>query len=78
MNLVFSEIRDRMDKQDAVIATWREGHPQKAPNARRKERRAHVDDFDDNHNDEFEDEVDQALNGEDKFVPRGERCGRGF
>jgi hypothetical protein len=33
MNVVFNEIRDRMDKQDAVIATWREGHPQRAPNA---------------------------------------------
>jgi hypothetical protein len=27
MNVVFNEIRDWMDKQDAVIATWREGHP---------------------------------------------------
>jgi hypothetical protein len=26
MNVVFNEIRDRMDKQDAVVATWREGH----------------------------------------------------
>jgi hypothetical protein len=64
MNVVFNEIRDRMDKQDAVIATWREGHPQRAPNARRQERRAHVDDFDDDHDDEFEDEDDQAFNGD--------------
>jgi hypothetical protein len=78
MNVVFNEIRDRMDKQDAVIATWREGHPQRAPNARRQERRAHVDDFDDDHDDEFEDEDDQAFNGEGRFVPRGERRGRGF
>jgi hypothetical protein len=78
MNVVFNEIRDRMDRQDAVIATWREEHPQIVPNARRQERRAHVDDFDDDHDDEFEDEDYQALNGEGRFVPRGERHGRGF
>jgi hypothetical protein len=37
-----------------------------------------VDDFDDDHDDEFEDEGDQAFNGEGRFVPRGERRGRGF
>jgi hypothetical protein len=38
-----------------------------------------VDDSDDDHEDEFEDEEDQAsLNGDGKFVPRGERRGRGF
>ena len=42
MNVLFNEIRDRMDRQDAIIATWREGHPQRVPNARRHERRAHV------------------------------------
>jgi hypothetical protein len=52
---VFNEIRDRMDKQDAVITTWC-----------------------DDHDDEFEDEDDRAFNGEGRFVPRGERCGRGF
>jgi hypothetical protein len=78
MNVVFSEIRDRMDRQDAVIVTWHEGHPQSAPNARRQERHAHVDDFDDKHDDEFEDEDDQALNSEGRFMPRGERHGRGF
>jgi hypothetical protein len=78
MNVVFNEIRDRIDKQDAVIATWREGYPQRAPNARRQERCAHVDDFDDDHDDEFEDEDDRAFNGEGRFVPRGERRGRGF
>ena len=79
MNVVFNEILDRMVMQDAVISTWREGHPQRVPNARRQERRAHVDDFDDDHEDEFEDEDDQAsLNGEGRFVPKGERRGRGF
>jgi hypothetical protein len=74
MNVVFKVIRDWMDKQDAVITTWHEGHPQRIPNARRQERRAHVDDFD-----TFEDEDDQAsLSSESRFVPRGERRSRGF
>jgi hypothetical protein len=51
----------------------------KSPNARRQERRAYVDDFDNNHEDEFEDEDNRAsLNGEGRFVARGERRGRGF
>jgi hypothetical protein len=38
-----------------------------------------MDNFDDDHEDELEDEEDQAsLNGEGRFVQRGERCGRGF
>jgi len=38
-----------------------------------------VDDSDDDHEDEFKDEEDQAsLNDEGKFMPRGERSGRGF
>ena len=79
MNVVFNEIRDWMDRQDVVIATWHEGHPQRVLNARRQERRAHVDDFDDDHEDEFEDEDNQAsLNGEGRFVPKGERRGKGF
>ena len=49
------------------------------PNARRQARRARVDDSDDDHEDEFEDEEDQvSLNNEGRFVPRGERHGRGF
>ena len=57
----------------------REEHPQRVPNAIRQERRAHVDDSEDDHEDEFEDEEDQvSLKGEGRFVPRGERCGRGF
>jgi hypothetical protein len=43
MNVVFNEIRDRMDRQDTVIATWCEGHPQRVLNARRQERRANID-----------------------------------
>ena len=38
-----------------------------------------MDDSDANHKDEFEEEEDQvSLNNEGKFVPRGERRGRGF
>jgi hypothetical protein len=76
--VVFSDIRDWMDRQDAFIATWHEGHPQRVPNARRTERHAHMDHFDDDHDDEFEDEDDQALNSEDRFMPMGERRCRGF
>jgi hypothetical protein len=79
MDVLFNEIRDRMDRQDVVIATWREGCPQGVPNVRRQARRAPVDDSDGDHEDEFEGEEDQAsLNGEGRFVPRGERRGRGF
>uniref|UniRef100_A0A2N9J791 Integrase catalytic domain-containing protein n=1 Tax=Fagus sylvatica TaxID=28930 RepID=A0A2N9J791_FAGSY len=50
-----------------------------ALNVRRQARRAPVDDSDGDHEDEFEGEEDQAsLNGEGRFVPRGERRGRGF
>ena len=79
MNVVFNDIRDWMDRQDAVIASLHEEHPQRAPNARRQERHARVDDSDAYHVDGFEDEKDQvSLNNEGRFAPRGERCGRGF
>ena len=39
MNVVFNDIRDRMDRQDIVIASLREEHTHRAPNARRQERR---------------------------------------
>ena len=79
MNVVFNEIWDQMDRQDAVIATLREEHPQRVPNSRTQERSAHVDDSEDDYEDKFKDEEVQAsLNDEGRFVPRGERCGRGF
>ena len=79
MNVVFNEIRDQMDRQDVVIATLHEERPQRVPNARRQERCARIDNFDDDHEDEFEDEEDQAsLNNKGRFVPRAERRGRGF
>jgi hypothetical protein len=62
-NVVFNEIWDRMDRQDVVIANWREGHPQTIPNARGQERRSHMNDFDDDHDDEFKDEDDQGEKG---------------
>ncbi len=38
-----------------------------------------VDDSDGDHEDEFESEEDQAsLNGEGRFMPKGERRGKGF
>ena len=77
--MVFNDIRDWMDRQDTVIASLREEHPRRAPNARRHGRCARIDDSDDYHEDEFEDEDDQAsLNNEGRFAPRGERRGRGF
>ncbi|KAL6329719.1 hypothetical protein AAG906_035367 [Vitis piasezkii] len=79
MNMVFNDIRDRMDRQDVVIASLQEERTQRAPNARRQGRRARVDGSDDYHEDEFEDEEDQAsLNHEGRFAPRNERHGRGF
>ena len=79
MNMVFNDIRDQIDRQDTVIASLHEEHPRRAPNARRQGRHICVDDFDDYHEDEFEDEDDQAsLNNEGRCAPRGERHGRGF
>ena len=79
MNVLFNDIRDQIDRQDAVIASLREERPRRAPNARRQGRRARLDDSDDYHEDEFEDENDQvSLNNEGRFVLRGERHGRGF
>uniref|UniRef100_A0A2N9I9G7 Reverse transcriptase domain-containing protein n=1 Tax=Fagus sylvatica TaxID=28930 RepID=A0A2N9I9G7_FAGSY len=54
MNVLFNEIRDQMDRQDAVIATWREGRRQGVHNGRRQVRRAPVDDSNGDHEDEFE------------------------
>ena len=65
MNVVFNDIQDRMDRQDAVIASLREERPRRALNARRQGRRACLDDSDDYHEDRSEDEDDQAsLNNE--------------
>ena len=79
MNVVFNDIRDRMDRQDDVIAFLREECTQRAYNAIKQGRCARIDDSDYYQDDEFEDEEDQAsLNHEGRFAPRGERCGRGF
>uniref|UniRef100_A0A2N9IYE9 Reverse transcriptase domain-containing protein n=1 Tax=Fagus sylvatica TaxID=28930 RepID=A0A2N9IYE9_FAGSY len=65
IDVLFNEMRDRIDRQDAVIATWHKRCPQGVPNVRRQERRAPVDDSDGDHEDEFEGEEDQAsLNSE--------------
>ena len=79
MNVVFNDIQDWMDRQDAVISSLREECPRRGPNARRQGRHARLDDSDNYHEDEFEDEDDQAsLNNEGRFAPRGERRGKGF
>ena len=77
--MVFNDIRDRMDRQDAVITTLHDEHPQRVPTTKRQERHACMNNFDDDHKDEFEDEEDQAsLKNEGRFVPRGKRHGSGF
>ena len=43
MDVMFNEIRDRMDRQDAVLAGWGKGRPQGGPYVRRQARRAPVD-----------------------------------
>ena len=58
MNMVFNDIRDQMDRQDAIIASLHEECPRRAPNARRQGWRVRLDDFNDYHGDEFEDEDD--------------------
>ena len=79
MNMVFNEIWDQMDRQDAIIATLHEERPQRVLNVRRQARCARVDNSNDNHEDEFKNEEDQvSLNNKGRFVPRGERRGRGF
>lgn len=79
MDVMFNEIRDRMDRQDATIAAWcNEGH-QRNLNGRRQEMQGHVDDFGDGYENEFEDENDDAiLNGDGRFVKRGGGRGRGM
>ena len=56
--MVFNDIRDKMDRQNAIIASLHEERPRRAPNARRQGRHARLDDSDDYHKDEFEDEDD--------------------
>ena len=73
MDVMFNEIRDRMDRQDAIIAGWHKGRPQGGPYIRRQARRAPVDDSDGDCKNEFEGEEDQAsLNA--RFVPRGRKA----
>ena len=43
MDVMFNEIRDRMDRHDAVLAGWGKGRPQGGPYVRRQARRAPVD-----------------------------------
>ena len=78
MSVMFNEIQDRMDRQDDVIATWHERHPQGVRNARRQERHAPIVESNDNHKDEFDNGDDQAtLINEGRFVPRRKRHSKG-
>jgi hypothetical protein len=58
MDVLFNEIQDWMDRQDAIIGTWREGRPQGVSNDRKQEMRVLVDNSDGDHKDEFEGEED--------------------
>ena len=79
MGVMFNEIQDMMDRQDAVIATWHEGHPQRIRNDGWQERHVPIDESDDNHKDEFDNEEDRAsMNSGSKFGPRREICGKCF
>ena len=41
LNIMFNEIRDRMDTQDATIANLRRGHPRRDPNVMRQQSHTH-------------------------------------
>ena len=73
LNFLFEEINDRMDGQDAAIATLQRGQPKREPNVRRHGRRNHIpiDDFDDVENDFQASEFEMG-----KIGIRGGRCGR--
>ncbi|RVW82157.1 putative mitochondrial protein [Vitis vinifera] len=73
MNVVFNDIRDRMDRQDAVITFLREEYTQRAYNAIKQGRCARIDDSDDYQDDEFEDEEDQASLNHDGRFGQGEK-----
>ena len=49
LNFLFEDIKDRMDGQDATIATLKRGQPQREPNVRRHGRHnpIPIDDFED-------------------------------
>ncbi|KAK2645248.1 hypothetical protein Ddye_020443 [Dipteronia dyeriana] len=41
INVIFKEIQDRMERQDAVIGDLQEGRPQRVPNAIRRDMCTH-------------------------------------
>ena len=76
MNLVFGEIRDRMDRQDAAIADLRREPPMRAQNGRRHVRRVAsppVHEFDDEVSDDVEDEEEQVAYDGSRYMARGGR-----
>ena len=81
LNFLFEEIKDRMDGQDAAIATLQRGQPKREPNVRRHGRRnlIPIDDFDDDNevvveNDDFQasevDGVEYPVEGESLVARR--------
>ena len=80
LNFLFEEIKDRMDGQDAAIATLQRGQPQREPNVRRHGRRnpIPIDDFDDDNEVDVENDDFQASEVEiGKIGIRRGRRGRG-
>ena len=64
LNIMFNEIRDRMDTQDATITNLQRGQSQRGPNVKRKQRHAHAPLVEFHEEDEFileDDEDDYAI-----------------
>ena len=79
LNFLFEEIKDRMNGQDAAIATLQRGQPQREPNVRRHRRRnpIPIDDFDNDNEVDVENDDFQASEVEmDRIEIRGGRRGR--
>ena len=79
LNFLFEEIKDRMDGQNATIATLQRRQPQKGPNVRKHGRRNPIliDDFDDDNDVDVENDDFQASEVEmGRIGIRGGRSGR--
>ena len=79
LNFLFEEIKDRMDGQDAAIATLQRRQPQREPNVRRHGRRnpIPIDDFDDGNEVDVENDDFQASEVEmGRIGIRGGKRGR--
>ena len=65
LNIMFNEIRDRMDTQDATIANLQRGQPRRGLNVRRQQRLSHepLAEFDEEDELVFEDDEDDCVIG---------------